>query len=306
MFTISKIKQVSDNIKKGFYVDNPQNRRLGRVGMGYDGDAGNHIKDSNLEASNKGEFRRLTTPLREKSPKIGQIMGEINKLYMEEEEAVGGRRVDITNQIKELIWQKTHLSASPYLKEQIAEEVNEARKFYSDRVPRADFYEQSALDSYTGSDYRLIRAHISNNQRALNYFNNLLDKQEIEEVVGHIPVLDNYIDKNRIEENLILYRVVDLGAAKTAASLNKENSLKFFGSLEVGDIYEDISFSSTSLREIESFGTFTIEIEAEAGTNVANANNVTELEYLIGRNAKFEVVERMGDLGIRVKLLKDK
>jgi YHS domain-containing protein len=50
--------QKRDQILKGFYMDTPNNRKLGRVGQGYDGDAGTtKDKDGNISTNSKESIK---------------------------------------------------------------------------------------------------------------------------------------------------------------------------------------------------------------------------------------------------------
>lgn len=102
--------------------------------------------------------------------------------------------------------------------------------------------------------------------------------------------ISTFIQNNKIKDNLVLNRRI------------KGEGVKFFESLEKGDIYEDKSFSSTSLGELTHFGDFNISILAKKGSNVANIDNPGELEYLIDKGSKFRVLDK-NDNNIIVELL---
>ena len=97
-----------------------------------------------------------------------------------------------------------------------------------------------------------------------------------------------------------------LAKIKEDLSLNRrvrgDSAVNFFKSLDKGDVYEDKSFSSTSLHELPQFGEFNIEILAKKGSNVSSVDNSTEYEYLIDKGSKFKVLDK-SDTGIIVELL---
>ena len=106
-----------------------------------------------------------------------------------------------------------------------------------------------------------------------------------------IKEISKFIGDNKIDNNLILNRRVLTGGT-------------FFTKLKEGDVYEDKSFSSTSLTEQTKFGDFNIKILAKKGSNVANVNNMGEYEYLIDKGSKFRVIEKhKNGMGITVELL---
>lgn len=103
--------------------------------------------------------------------------------------------------------------------------------------------------------------------------------------------LSKYIGENKVKENIKLYRGIQ-GSGKS-----------FFSSFNVGDEFEDPSFSSTSLLKLNRFSDdMFLEISVKANSNVANLNNDGEFEYLIDKGSKFRVIEKTKN-NIKVELL---
>lgn len=118
-----------------------------------------------------------------------------------------------------------------------------------------------------------------------------------EKMYNDINNISKFISDNKLSSNTILYRNIIVGRNFTTKS-------NFFLNLKEGDIYEDKSFSSSSLTPRSEFGDFTIKILAKKGSNVANADNIREQEYLIDKGSKFKVIEKHENgLGITVELL---
>lgn len=145
---------------------------------------------------------------------------------------------------------------------------------------------ETSLDIYEKEGYTDIRSYLSNPEKYI--------EEEGEPLVADLNQLSNdvskFIQDNKIDKAVVLNRNV------------KGPGLEFFKNLKKGDVYEDKSFSSTSLTPLSIFGDFNISILADKGANVANANNKAEFEYLIDKNSKFEVIDS-SENGIIVKLI---
>jgi len=177
--------------------------------------------------------------------------------------------------------------------------LGKARNFYdkgsadSETNLSQNFMQKKALDMYIEDGYEAVREYLTNGEVK----EDTLDLQEgfqfnvnNDTMKTATDAISAFIKGNKITENISLNRRV-WGDAE-----------EFFSSLNVGDEYEDKSFSSTSLKEITHFGKFNIEILAKSGSNVANVGNPGELEYLIDKGAKFKVLEKQ-EKGIIVELL---
>lgn len=121
-------------------------------------------------------------------------------------------------------------------------------------------------------------------------YNGLKHSMLRHDVSSSVDKLSKFIEDNKIQEDMVLNRRV------------RGVGLDFFKSLNKGDIYEDKSFSSTSLKGLGAFGDFNISILAKKGSRVANADNEGEFEYLIDRGSKFRVLDKKED-NIIVELL---
>lgn len=142
-----------------------------------------------------------------------------------------------------------------------------AKFFYEATKTDQNEEEINALGGYKGSTYRRIRR--------------ILMGDEVSPHEGwlqdRIKTISNYIDKNRLPQNIILNRrIVDAQG--------------IFSQLKEGDIFEDLSFSSFGLAQLSCFGSFQITLLAKKGQPVANIDNERELEFLVQKNTKFKVV----------------
>jgi len=177
-------------------------------------------------------------------------------------------------------------------KKEYGKRKNDALKFYDKEMEEVEAYldEQDengyggwrSLTFYTGDGYMYIRDYLTSGKINEKERSELLLKKDINN-------LSRLIKNNKITKDLALYRMVNTDS-------------DFFTKLREGDVYSDASFSSSSLLKQEEFGDFTIKILAKKGSNVANANNDGELEYLIDKGSKFRVIEKK-DFGITVELL---
>lgn len=156
----------------------------------------------------------------------------------------------------------------------------EGRDFYKKDRERCREYlsknesEKDALQHYMGVGFKNIRDILSGVGLDKD-----LDREDLRNKYNErIKNISNFINNNKIEHNLSLNRRVLTGNT-------------FFNELKEGDIYEDKSFSSTSLFQRSEFGDFNIKILAKKGSKVANVDNYGEHEYLIDKNSKFRVID---------------
>lgn len=113
------------------------------------------------------------------------------------------------------------------------------------------------------------------NQRRLDYMEN---------IATHSTNISSYIDKNRLDSDIMLYR---------SLRMNSGYELDDFYAAEVGDVIEDKSFSSFSLSASRSFGTdMQITLLARRGDPVANTGNDVNLEYIADKNSRFKVIAK--------------
>lgn len=98
-----------------------------------------------------------------------------------------------------------------------------------------------------------------------------------------IEDLNGYIDKNKIQENVILSR-------RVKTSLNEE-IFKDMALLKEGDIGEFKSIQSFSYTQKAGFGDFQITLLAKKNDPIACAHNIGELEFISKQNAKYRVLE---------------
>lgn len=95
--------------------------------------------------------------------------------------------------------------------------------------------------------------------------------------------LAKYVDKNRIDDNIILSR-----------RLNFKGGNNPFSKLKKGDTFTDPSFSSFSLTQMKGFGIdFQITLLAKKGQPVSPIGILysEETEFLVQKGSKFKVIE---------------
>jgi hypothetical protein len=158
----------------------------------------------------------------------------------------------------------------------------ESRKIEKYFSKTENFGEAAALDDYTKDSFVNIRTFLSKDIVSDDSVSINMQKK--------VDKISNFINKNKVTENLSLNRRVE------------GSGINFFKKLDVGRVYLDKSFSSTSLKEISHFGDFNIEILVKKGSRVANVANIKEYEYLIDKNSKFKIIEKKLN-GVIVELL---
>lgn len=166
-------------------------------------------------------------------------------------------------------------------------EEKEKTEFYKNEIKKLKITddEEAALEQYASKSYEYIRDFLTDSKQ----YEKDYGKDNL--IGGTVNNISNFIKNNKIAEDLSLNRRV-----------SSQNSGGFFEKLDIGDVYEDKSFSSSSLSELSHFGDFNIEILAKKGSKVANIDNQGEYEYLIDKNSKFKVLNK-NEGGIIVELL---
>lgn len=153
-------------------------------------------------------------------------------------------------------------------------EDNESKLFYKADRNRTNETEKKALDFYKGEGYVGIRE-----------FN--LDKSENSQFGQMSSIISSFIDKNPLEDNLVLNRRMDVNTISDINALNQ-----WIGA-NVGDVIEDKSFTSFSLRQLANFGNdLQITLLAKKGDKISNINNPYETEYLAQKNSKYKVIAK--------------
>ena len=136
-----------------------------------------------------------------------------------------------------------------------------------------------------------IRSYLTDKDGFVGYYG--ADSPVVKDVSEYIENISKFINDHPLSKNICLYRMV-----------MDSHSNPFFSKLEEGDVYEDKSFSSSSMVILPQFGNFMIKILAKKGSNVANVNNMSEYEYLIDKGSKLRVIEKhKNGMGITVELL---
>lgn len=154
----------------------------------------------------------------------------------------------------------------------------------------------SSVRDYIQDGFMNVRSYLSNKEKfieKMEYIRGEFSASIIKQVESNVKNLTKFIEDNKVDKDLVLHRMV-----------MDSRSSSFFSKLKEGDIYEDKSFSSSSLFKLTEFGDFHIKILARKGSNVASVNNRREFEYLIDKESKFRVIEKHENgLGITVELL---
>lgn len=154
----------------------------------------------------------------------------------------------------------------------------------------------SSVRDYIQDGFMNVRSYLSNKEKfieKMEYIRGEFSASIIKQVESNVKNLTKFIEDNKVDKDLVLHRMV-----------MDSRSSSFFSKLKEGDIYEDKSFSSSSLFKLTEFGDFHIKILARKGSNVASVNNRREFEYLIDKESKFRVIENHENgLGITVELL---
>ena len=153
-------------------------------------------------------------------------------------------------------------------------EKNESKLFYKADRNRTNETEKKALDFYKGEGYVGIRE-----------FN--LGKSENSQFSQMSSIISSFIDKNPLEDNLVLNRRMDVNTISDINALNQ-----WIGA-NVGDVIEDKSFTSFSLRQLTNFGDdLQVTLLAKKGDKISNINNPYETEYLAQKNSKYKVIAK--------------
>lgn len=153
-------------------------------------------------------------------------------------------------------------------------EENESKLFYKADRNRTNETEKKALDFYKGEGYVGIRE-----------FN--LGKSENSQFSQMSSIISSFIDKNPLEDNLVLNRRMDVNTISDINALNQ-----WIGA-NVGDVIEDKSFTSFSLRQLATFGDdLQVTLLAKKGDKISNINNPYETEYLAQKNSKYKVIAK--------------
>lgn len=153
-------------------------------------------------------------------------------------------------------------------------EENESKLFYKADRNRTNETEKKVLDFYKGEGYVGIRE-----------FN--LGKSENSQFSQMSSIISSFIDKNPLEDNLVLNRRMDVNTISDINALNQ-----WIGA-NVGDVIEDKSFTSFSLRQLANFGDdLQVTLLAKKGDKISNINNPYETEYLAQKNSKYKVIAK--------------
>lgn len=154
-------------------------------------------------------------------------------------------------------------------------------------------FEKEAISAYVGNSfYKFMTEYMYKNgdlskisqdakKRAEKAYGSVEAASEI--TPRYCEAINEYIDKNRIKDNIVLSRRVD--------PFRNETIFSDMSNLSKGDTGEFKSIQSFSMVEASHFGDFQITLLAKKGDSIANGLNQGELEYLLKQNSKFKVLE---------------
>lgn len=164
----------------------------------------------------------------------------------------------------------------------------EPRQVTSVGMPGDDIRkEQQALYEYQGGKYSDIQEYARTGK--LGEGSSFTDINEANAVLDNI---DNAISRERINEDIVLYRGVGSGAEAESRGIK--------GKIELGSVIEDPGYSSTSTNRDVAIKNYTLkpgatmlEIEAPKGTNAARIvdDGSGENELLLPRKSRFSVID---------------
>ena len=162
------------------------------------------------------------------------------------------------------------------------DEKIEASLFYKADVNKSNKVEKRALEYYSMTGYKAIRAF------NIGEINNA--------GTGQISsIISSYIDKHPIEDNLVLNRRM-----KISSNINGLN--QWIGAeIEIIEIMK--MKQSFFLLQYHQFGNdLQITLLAKKGDKVSNIDNSFEQEYLVQKNSKYKVIAK-GTNSIVVELV---
>lgn len=259
---------IIEKSRSGIYSDNPVNRKLHRVGQKY---------------GSKKE---------EEQPKQKVKEPEKNKKQKQfDEEKVKGYAKKATDEQLKLAAEKHEdEKVKKIAQAEIEERVNSYKTF--NKRESLEYYQnnQSNMDNFDDyvviSDYK-FRGYVGMNE-GLRHGN----EKKLKEYKEKIDKLSNFINHNKIKDNIILYRRV---------------RTNFFSNLKKNTIIKDKGFSSASLKKdfdkFNFFGNNLIEIRCPKGSKVSSLNESNLLEYCIDKDSRFKVIKNKGN-NIVLELIK--
>ena len=136
----------------------------------------------------------------------------------------------------------------------------------------------SYIDSGEDDDHKELRTYLND-----GYDSSMANSEDY--LVGMSNDLSEYISKNKITEDTVLYRRVRIGG-----HVHTELS-----GLGVGSTYTDKGFGSSSWQSLVDFGGYEIKILARKGSDIAPTPKFEEVEFLIDKNTEYKVLDKSGD-----------
>ena len=315
-----------EKARSGVYADNPENRKLKRVGQKY----GEGKKE--IPAQDRVKRKEEQKPKKYDQKKVEQYA----KKATDEQLKIAANSHDdpMVKQVAQKEIENRNIFSNMsdeqvkfYLKAPHEDMKDKARKELENRTGKnyfpLEFHGIVDLQYYFDKYDEDLKTLNGKEKKALEEYKDLKyfeinkylrsditgwDKKFIDKIENDmIKPIDDSFKKFELKDDLILQRGI------------KKNT-EFFNNLNIGDVYQDNGFVSTTLggedvlrffRKQESEG-ITINIIAKKGTNAIPMENIgiedsdkydAEFEFLLKRGSKFKVIKKEKNNNITVELL---
>lgn len=280
-------EELFEKSRTGVYSNTSENRRLKRVGQKY----------GSKKEEQQGPDRKLKEKEKDKPKKsldeharaTSQSVLEAAVKNHKDEEVRKAAHKELERRKKEEYPQEEKDKKKV---EQKKDEVIEDQYKPFNKKESVEYYQnnQSNMDDF--DDYKTIADYKFRGYLGMNEGLRQGNEKKLKEYEDRISRLSNFISKNKIKHDIVLYRKV------------KTN---FFKDLKAGTIIKDKGFSSASLKKdfdkFNSFGDNDIEIRCPKGSKVASLNESNLLEYCIDKDSRLKVIKNKGNK-IVLELLK--
>lgn len=153
-------------------------------------------------------------------------------------------------------------------------------------------YQQISADSYSKESEKIEKSTSEDVRASIEEYTQVAyhdvrkycvgeDVVDKEGTAKRVENLSEYIEKNKIGKNTLMYRCLK----------NRDGNIDKLLSLKPGMVFEDESFSSYSTEKLRGFGSdLQITLLAKKGNNVANLLNTSESEFLVQRKSRYKVI----------------
>lgn len=283
-------EELFEKSRTGVYSNTAENRRLKRVGQKY---GSKKVEEQGPDRKLKEKDKEKEKPqksLDEHARATSQQALENAVKNHKDEEVRKAAHKELERRKKEEYPQEEKKDGKKV--EQKKDEVIEDQYKPFNKKESVEYYQnnQSNMDDF--DDYKTIADYKFRGYLGMNEGLRQGNEKKLKEYEDRISRLSNFISKNKIKHDIVLYRKV------------KTN---FFKDLKAGTIIKDKGFSSASLKKdfdkFNSFGDNDIEIRCPKGSKVASLNESNLLEYCIDKDSRLKVIKNKGNK-IVLELLK--